>query len=111
MSIERFFVEDVLIYNPTRTSDRYGADVWNYDVEPIEAKAWPPAATSSEDHGQARDAAITKQTLWLPPNITVTAWSQVDFRGDRYKVIGRPRLAMRPTGPHHIVVNLELVEG
>lgn len=112
MPIERFFTTPVTRLRATERAGR-GSDVVADWAEPseLDMKVWI-VQTDTED---VRDTNSGDRSAWR-----LSAPVDTDIvRGDRIRhgelvlsVAGRPRVAPHPEqGGHHLVCNLELVEG
>lgn len=65
---------------------------------------------SSEDSDH-RDRQTVKGRLFLAPDVPVTSINRVGWAetGQRFEIVGPPRLICRPAGPHHFEIDVREV--
>lgn len=89
----------------TGAKDRYGNP----------QATWPDGPTvpgrihqvQSFERNDSRDTVTSDWQLLLMPSVTITAYDRVrDTYGRVFEVVGEPKIATTPRGPHHIEVQL-----
>ena len=111
MSFESLLIHEVLIFNPngTDSSGRYGDEELTFDAGTIsEARV---DLGSSNEQTVDRDTRVTEATLFLPPDVTITALSYWTWDGRKFRVDGEPKQLFDGVGLHHLEVASEEVKG
>lgn len=109
MDIERFFVTPVTVVSPGIAIDRYLNEQPDWDAATeVDEWGWLYQQSTSETVG-GRDTSQSTWVLRLRPEAVVTEADRVLGDGQTFEVTGRPTLAMRPDGPHHLKVPLKLI--
>lgn len=95
-----------LTYN---TTDRYGNPASSVSDE-IEYPAYIEQVSTLETLND-RETRNTKYLLILPATADIDATSTVTYGLDSYRVNGKPHILETSRGPHHLEVEIELIEG
>jgi hypothetical protein len=104
-------IHTVTIYNPTSGStDRRGNEVFS-DGTGVSSPARVELTTATEVDDARRDARFTTYRVFLPRDVTVTATSVVEWEGRRHRVVGGPDTLDGRSGPHHVELMMERIEG
>ncbi len=111
MSIDRFYVRDVEIVEPSTTTDRYGGSTLTYAAAGRVVQGWLSQTSATEPQQDGRDPLVTGLVLFLPIGTAITGRSQVIVDDHTYTVEGHPNEAWTPTGAHHLEVRLQEVVG
>lgn len=118
MSIEDFFITPVTIVTPGTTTDRYDDLVadWANPASSTVSAGWLHQTSATEETGE-RDTEITGWQLFLPADAPISAGDRIVADPETYEkastvfeVDGTPNVLSTPTGPHHVEVNLRLIE-
>lgn len=116
MSIANFLVHDVILQYPAFVTDNRGNQVKDWsNATSLVTKAW--MAQTSEGAGGVseivpqREGTSSEWRCFLASGTTITNLDRILYAGMTFEVVGHPRLAMTPTGEHHVEVPLRLVEG
>ena len=111
MSFTALLIHTVTVFNPAGNPepDRYG----NPTDELDEGTDYPARVqqTGTDETIPQRDTTITTFKVFLPANAVVTTLSVIDFESLTYRVNGDPWVVDGRYGPHHIELDMELVEG
>lgn len=111
MSIDRFFVRDIQIVEPSSSTDRYGSSALTYPAYGRDVKGWLSQTGTAEPQQNARDPLVTDLVLFLPAGTAITGYSRVIIDDATYTVEGHPHEAWSPSGEHHLEVRLQEVTG
>lgn len=109
--IDRFYVREVEILEPTSTADRYGGSTLTYGTTGRLVNGWLSQTSAVEPQSEGRDPLMTTLVLYLPVGTDITGRSQVIIEDTAYTVEGKPHEAWTPTGAHHLEVRLQEVDG
>lgn len=118
MAIEDLFVTHVTVLNPGTATDRYGNDVDDWTTPTtIETSGWLQDLISRRPrpgHGveslDGRDTLTSPHQLFLPADVAISGYSRVVIDGITFEVDGPPATARTPEGPHHLEVQLHILE-
>lgn len=111
--IDRFFVRDVEIVEPTvsATADRYGSESVSFASYGTVVQGWLSQTSADEPQSEGRDPLVTGLVLYLPTGTAINGRCRVIIDGTTYTVEGKPHDAWTPSGSHHLEVQLQEVEG
>lgn len=110
MSFDSLLIHTVTVYAyQPGSDDRYGnpTDDWAAGVE-------TPARVDSDATSEelmARDTRHSLFTVFLPPTVTITALSKVEWDGRTLQVVGEPAKLNDAIGVQHIEAVCEVFEG
>ncbi len=111
MSIQSLMTDNVTVENPAFTFDNRGNKVKDWDnATIIPVKAWI-TQRSTEELQDLREGTKSDWIVFLLPEIPIDNLSRVRYGTLVFQVVGKPHNAKTPEGPHHLEVDLELVEG
>ena len=109
--IDRFFVREVEIVEPSSTTDRYGGTTSTFASYGTVVQGWLSQTSATEPQSDGRDPLMTTLVLFLPVGTSITGRDRVIVGDHTYTVEGEPYEAWTPTGAHHLEVRLQEVEG
>lgn len=111
MSLQRLLDRDATILTAASTTDRYGDMILDWSspaTRPTRVSFAQQGTTSELDHraGTTIDGLAT-----FDLSAQLAAGERVVIDGVTYSVVGQPRYAPTPRGPHHIEAHLKAVVG
>jgi hypothetical protein len=109
--IDRFYVREVEIVDPSSSTDRYGSAQDVYAAAGRVEFGWLSQTAATEPQRDGRDPLVTSHVLFLPVGTTIDGRSRVLMDGHTFTVEGEPHEAWTPSGAHHLEVRLQEVTG
>lgn len=111
--IEALFPHQVTVQRPTPGVDRAGTPVLDYSqcVDVVVTRAFVQQPQPGREDTNLRQATIASYTVFLPPEVDVTAADRIQWDGNTLEVTGPPALKYRPEGLHHLSVPASQVVG
>jgi hypothetical protein len=109
--IERFYVREVEILEPSTGTDRYGSAAVTWPGAGRLVQGWLSQTGQDEPQGEGRDPLVTSHVLFLPAGTAIDGRSRVLVDGHTFTVEGEPHEAWTPAGAHHLEVRLQEVVG
>lgn len=110
MTYTNLLAEIVTIFNRTdAVVDRYGnpTDAWGSGVQV--AGRVEQVATTEDLNG--RDTRVSEFMLFLPAGTNISALSEVEVAGERYRVTGDPAFVFDASAVHHIEAGITRITG
>lgn len=111
MSLAALMSQPVEILTPG-TQGGYGDDVvkdWD-SASSVSTVAWIAQRKASEIAG-FREAGVSEWIGYFPADTAVSIHDRVLRGDDTFEVVGEPNPCYRPSGLHHLEVDLQLVTG
>lgn len=107
-------VVPVTIQRPTYTTDDYGNRVADWTTpDATDTTGWLTQLELQTLSGENQDRRDTLKSSWrlhLRPTEQIDGFDRVVADGRTFEVEGHPLTARTPAGPHHLEVELRLIE-
>lgn len=118
MSIDDFFVTPATILNPAYTTDRNGNQVEDWDNATSTVSAgWlqdlisrRPRSGGGAETTTSGDTVVSTHQWYCAPFDPISAFSRIVIGEFTFEVDGAPTTARTKEGPHHLEVQLHLVD-
>jgi hypothetical protein len=104
-------VRNATIVTPGVTTDRYNNASKNWTAATrTPVKAWISQRNRAEVLGN-REAQLSDWIAYLPAGTEIDGGDRIEWESLTFEIDGPPNPAWSPRGPHHVEVQLRLVEG
>lgn len=111
MSFDTLMTTPVTIVNPATVANGYGGKDLDWEAASrTDELAWVHQ-TSATEVVDGRDSLVSTLKIFGPPDSAITGRSRVEIGDETYEVTGRPLVASKPGGAHHVKSVLRIVEG
>ncbi len=105
------FPHPVTIIRAAASTDRYGdtTEDWAAALR-TPGYAWVQRRSTSEENSN-RSAVLSEWVAFMPPTSDVLPDDRLEWGARAFRVVGDTTPLDHPSGPHHLEVPLDLVEG